>query len=94
MDFRRIREDSWMIAVVTLAACATFLLGGPARAIFVALSVGSVWLFLRTVIGGFFRYSPSMGIFRLTIFPNGCGGFLYPASVPLPAFHYFRSATA
>jgi Fe-S oxidoreductase len=50
-----------MIAVITLAACAALLLGGPTRAIFIALAAGSVWLFLKTLNRRLFSVFPRHG---------------------------------
>jgi Fe-S oxidoreductase len=61
MDFKRIKEDSWMIALLALAASAAFIFGGLARAIFVAVSVGSMWLFFRTVNRRLFSVFPKHG---------------------------------
>jgi hypothetical protein len=59
-----------MIAIIALAACATYLLGGPARAIFVALAVASVWLFLKTVNRRLFSVFPSHGDLPLDNIPK------------------------
>ncbi|MBZ5668967.1 MAG: 4Fe-4S dicluster domain-containing protein [Acidobacteriia bacterium] len=61
MDLKRIKEDTWMIALLALVVCAAFLLGGLARAIFIALSVGSIWLFFRTVNRRLFSVFPKHG---------------------------------
>jgi Fe-S oxidoreductase len=49
MDLQAFKEDSVMIVSVVVAFSAAFLLGGPARAIFIALCLASLWLFLKIV---------------------------------------------
>jgi Fe-S oxidoreductase len=43
------QKDYWMIAAIAVLASAVFAFGGLSRAIFIVLSAGSVWLFLRIV---------------------------------------------
>ena len=76
MDLERYKEYSLMTVTITLAFCAAFLLGGLSRAIFVELSIASVWLFLKTLNRRIFQYFQSTETFLTTIFPNGCGVFL------------------
>ncbi len=59
-----------MIAIITLAACAAFLWGGLTRAIFIALSVGSVWLFLKTLNRRLFSVFPQQGDLPLDHIPQ------------------------
>jgi Fe-S oxidoreductase len=61
MDSKRIRDNSWMIAIITLAACATYAFGGLTRAVFVALATVSVWLFFKTVNRRLISVFPSHG---------------------------------
>jgi Fe-S oxidoreductase len=60
MDFKQFREKSWMIAIVALALCAAPLVG-LSRAIFIALAIGSVWLFFNTVNRRIFSVFPKHG---------------------------------
>jgi Fe-S oxidoreductase len=50
-----------MIALLAVAASATFVLGGLARAIFVVVSLGSTWLFFRIVHRRLFSVFPRHG---------------------------------
>jgi Fe-S oxidoreductase len=50
-----------MMVTSTLAFCAALLLGGLSRAIFVALSIASVWLFLKTLNRRLFSVFPKHG---------------------------------
>ena len=59
-----------MIALITLAGGATFPFGGLTRAIFVALSVGSVWLFLKTLNRRLFSVFPRQGDLPLDHIPK------------------------
>ena len=59
-----------MIATITLALCATFLFGGHSRAAFIALSVGSVWLFLKTLNRRLFSVFPRHGDLPLDDIPK------------------------
>lgn len=70
MDLRRITKPSWMIAIITLAVCAAFLLGDLRRAIFVALAAGSVWLFLKTLNRRLFSVFPKHGDLPLDNMPK------------------------
>jgi hypothetical protein len=45
----RINEKYWMMATVVIVFGAVVPFGGPSRAAFCALCVGSVWLFLSTI---------------------------------------------
>jgi len=76
MDLERYKEYSWMMVTITLAFCAAFLLGGLSRAIFIALSIASVWLFLKTLDRRIFSVFPKHGDLPHDKFPNGCGVFL------------------
>ena len=60
MGFKQFREKSWMIAIVALALCAAPLVG-LSRAIFIALAIGSVWLFFNTVNRRIFSVFPKHG---------------------------------
>jgi Fe-S oxidoreductase len=70
MDLRRYKEYSWMMVTSTLAFCATFFLGGLSRAIFVALSIASVWLFLKTLNRRIFSVFPKHGDLPLDNIPK------------------------
>jgi Fe-S oxidoreductase len=61
MDLKRFKKSSWMLVTITLAFCAAFLLGGLSRAIFIALCIGSVWLFLKTLNRRIFSVFPNHG---------------------------------
>jgi Fe-S oxidoreductase len=61
MDLERYKEYSLMTVTITLAFCAAFLLGGLSRAIFVELSIASVWLFLKTLNRRIFSVFPKHG---------------------------------
>jgi Fe-S oxidoreductase len=61
MDSKRFKENSGMIAAMALAFCAAFVFGGLARAILVALCLGSVWLFLKTLNRRLFSVFPKHG---------------------------------
>jgi Fe-S oxidoreductase len=61
MDLERYKEYSWMMVTITLAFGAAFLLGGLSRAIFIALSIASVWLFLKTLNRRIFSVFPKHG---------------------------------
>ena len=62
-----------MIAILTLAVGATFPFGGLTRAIFVALAVGSVWLFLKTLNRRLFSVFPRQGDLPLDNIPKRLG---------------------
>jgi Fe-S oxidoreductase len=59
-----------MIATITLALYAAFLFGGLTRAIFIVLSVGSVWLFLKTLNRRLFSVFPKHGDLPLDNIPK------------------------
>jgi Fe-S oxidoreductase len=61
MDSKRIRKDSGIIVIIALAAGAALFLGDLARAIFVALALGSVWSFLKTLDRRLFSVFPRHG---------------------------------
>jgi Fe-S oxidoreductase len=61
MDLKPLRKNSWLLAVLALAFGGGFLLGGWERGIFIALAVGSVWLFLRTLERRLFSVFPKHG---------------------------------
>jgi Fe-S oxidoreductase len=61
MDLKRYKEYSWMLVTCTLAFFAVLLFGGLSRAIFIALCVGSVWLFLKTLNRRIFSVFPKHG---------------------------------
>ena len=61
MDSKRFKENSGMIAAITVAFSAAFLFGGLARAILVALCLGSVWLFLKILNRRLFSVFPKHG---------------------------------
>jgi Fe-S oxidoreductase len=61
MNSTRIKENVAMVVTITVAFCAAFLLGGLARAIFIALCLGSVWLFLKTLNRRLFSIFPRHG---------------------------------
>ncbi len=46
---RGTKKDHWMIATIAIVVGAVFPFSGLSRAIFIALCIGSVWLFLTTV---------------------------------------------
>jgi Fe-S oxidoreductase len=70
MDLERYKEYSWMMVTSTLAFCAAFLLGGLSRAIFIALSIASVWLFLKTLNRRLFSVFPQHGDLPLDNIPK------------------------
>jgi Fe-S oxidoreductase len=61
MELYRTKEDVVMVTTIIVVFCAAFLLGGLARAIFVALCLGSVWLFLKTLHRRLFSVFPKHG---------------------------------
>jgi Fe-S oxidoreductase len=63
MDLKRIKENVGIIVTITATFYAAFLLGGLARAIFIALCLGSVWLFLKTLNRRLFSIFPKHGDF-------------------------------
>src|SRR5208337_4652238 len=58
---KRFKEYSWMMVTSTLAFCAAFLFGGLSQAIFIALCIASVWLFLKTLNRRLFSVFPKYG---------------------------------
>ncbi len=70
MNLKPIRKNSWLLAVLALAFCGGFLLGGWARGIFIALVIGSVWLFLRTLERRLFSVLPGHGDLPLDHIPK------------------------
>jgi Fe-S oxidoreductase len=50
-----------MIITISIVFCSAFLLGGLARAIFITLCLGSVWLFLKTLNRRLFSVFPQHG---------------------------------
>jgi Fe-S oxidoreductase len=70
-----------MIAIITLATCVALLWGGLARGIFIALSAGSVWLFLKTLNRRLFSAFPKHGDFPLDSTPKRLWRFF--VEVPL-----------
>jgi Fe-S oxidoreductase len=61
MDLKRFKEDPGIIVTIPVACCVAFLFGGLARAIFVALCVASLWLFLKTLNRRLFLVFPPHG---------------------------------
>jgi Fe-S oxidoreductase len=61
MDLRRIKGNVAMVVTITVAFCAAFLFAGLTRAIFIALCIASVWLFLKTVNRRLFSVFPKHG---------------------------------
>jgi len=61
MDVKRFKSNADMIVTVMVAFCAAFLFGGLERAIFIALCLASVWLFLRTLNRRLFSIFPKHG---------------------------------
>jgi Fe-S oxidoreductase len=61
MDLKRTKGNVAMVVTITLAFSIAFFLGGLARAIFIALCLGSVWLFFRTLNRRLFSILPRHG---------------------------------
>jgi Fe-S oxidoreductase len=61
MEWNRIKKDAVMILSITIAFCTAYLLGGLARAAFIALCTLSVWLFLKTLQRRLFSVFPKHG---------------------------------
>jgi Fe-S oxidoreductase len=61
MDLNSIKQNSWVIALIALVACAAFFLGGLAQAVFIVIALGSVWLFFQTVNRRLFSVFPRHG---------------------------------
>jgi Fe-S oxidoreductase len=61
MDVKRFKSNANMIVTVTVAFCAALFFGGLERAIFIALCLASVWLFLRTLNRRLFSIFPKHG---------------------------------
>jgi len=61
MALKRFKENSWMAVTITLAFCAALFFAGLSRAILIALSIASVWLFLKTVNRRLFSVFPKHG---------------------------------
>jgi Fe-S oxidoreductase len=60
-DLKRFKENAGIIVTLTGVFCAAFLLGGLARAVFIALCLASVWLFLKTLNRRLFSIFPKHG---------------------------------
>ncbi len=54
-------KNAGMVVTITVVFCAAFLLGGLERAIFIALCLASVWLFLKTLNRRLFSIFPKHG---------------------------------
>jgi Fe-S oxidoreductase len=61
MELSRTKEDVAMAVTITIVFCVAFVLGGLARAIFIALCTASVWLFLKTLNRRIFSLFPKHG---------------------------------
>jgi hypothetical protein len=61
MASKRFKENSWMVVTITLAFCAALFFADLSRAILIALSIASVWLFLKTVNRRLFSVFPKHG---------------------------------
>jgi len=61
MDLKRFKENAGIIVALTAAFCAAFLFGGLQRAIFIAVCLASVWLFLKTLYRRLFSIFPKHG---------------------------------
>jgi Fe-S oxidoreductase len=60
-DLRRFKENAAMMVTLTVVFCAAYFLGGLERAIFIALCLASVWLFLKTLNRRLFSIFPKHG---------------------------------
>jgi Fe-S oxidoreductase len=61
MDLKSTNPKYWIIALIALAACAAFFLGGLPQAVFVVIALGSVALFFQTVNRRLFSVLPRHG---------------------------------
>jgi Fe-S oxidoreductase len=61
MNLRSIGKDFWAIALIALLAAAAYFLRGLTQAVFIAMALSSVWLFVRTVNRRLFSVFPRHG---------------------------------
>jgi len=61
IDSKRFKKSLGMILTTALAFCVALLFGGLARAVFIALSIVSVWLFFETLKRRLFSVFPKYG---------------------------------
>jgi Fe-S oxidoreductase len=61
MNLKRLMQPPWALALIALAACAAYFLGGITQAIFIVVALGGVWLFFRTVDRRLFSVFPQHG---------------------------------